>query len=402
MFYQWLVVGLTMVMQAVSYGILVYAFGLFVVPWMNEFGSNRADIMLAVFVLQIGMGAISPITGRLLDKYDPRWLITLGGFLLAVALASVSLVTSMWQLTVLYAIVIPVAITLTGPLASQTIITKWFSHKRGLAIGVSAIGTSIGGFLMPVLAGSLLASMDWRTTLQYLAVLAFLLICPMAWLVLKRKPAASSQAAIADGTDKPLVAEQDQRVWTTREILSTRNFWLPVMALLPLAMAFGGIQFNLSAYGQDLGNSLQDSAWLISLMSLSMILGKLFFGYMADRMDHRKLYWVAALGMLLTLVLLQDSPSYFVLCAASACMGFAIGGLLPMMGSIYSDRFGSKSFGRVMGLVTMIITLGGFGPLIAGAVFDATGDYDAAFMTFIALIIAGALGMFWLKKSERT
>ena len=52
-------------------------------------------------------------------------------------------------------------------------------------------------------------------------------------------------------------------------------------------------------------------------------------------------------------------------------------------------------------LVTMIITLGGFGPLIAGAVFDATGDYDAAFMTFIALIIAGALGMFWLKKSER-
>jgi MFS family permease len=405
MFYQWLVVGLTMVMQAVSYGILVYSFGLFVVPWLTEFDSSRADVMLAVFVLQICMGPLSPIAGRLLDKYDPRWLVCLGGFLLASGLILISFTTSMWQLILLYATVIPVAITLSGPLASQTIVTKWFREKRGLAIGISAIGTSVGGFLLPVLAGSLLAAFDWRITMQILGLLAFLLISPAAWLVLKRRPpsapAPDLSATAPETTQTEHLTSPDERSWTTKEILSTRNFWLPVIALLPLAGVFGGIQFNLSAYAQDLNNSVQDSAWLISLMSLTMILGKIFFGYMADRMDHRKLYWIAAVLMCMTLFLLLGNPAYLVLCLASALLGLSAGGILPLMGSIYSERFGAKSFGRVMGLVTMFITLGGFGPLIAGAVFDATGDYDAAFYTFLAILIPAALGMIWLKNGTK-
>jgi MFS family permease len=192
--------------------------------------------------------------------------------------------------------------------------------------------------------------------------------------------------------------DEIQRNWTTREILSTRNFWLPVIAMLPLNMAFSGVQFNLAAYAQDLGNSVAQAAWLISLMSLAMISGKLFFGYMADRVEHRNLYWLAAGFMCLNLTLLQGEPSYFILALCSISMGVSVGGLLPLIGMIYGQRFGVRSFGRVVGLVTMILTIGGFGPLIAGAVFDATGNYDAAFMLFLVLLIPAALGMFGLKK----
>lgn len=402
MHYRWLVVAFTMLMQAVSYGILVYAFALFVVPWLTTFEAVRADVMMAVFVLQIGMGVISPFAGRLLDQYASSWLVVSGGILLAAGLALVSMASSLWQITVLYATIIPVAITLTGPLAAQTIITKWFHEQRGLAIGISAVGTSIGGFLVPILAGALLANSDWRTVMQWMALIALVLICPLAWLILRRQapvfqqPISAQMGAEAGAEPEP--ASPEQRNWTTREILTARNFWLPVIALLPLSMAFGGVQFNLVAYAQDLGNSLSRSAWLISLLSISMIFGKLFFGFMADRVEHRKLYWLAAAFMCLTLIMLQGEPSYTVLALCSVSMGLAVGGLLPLMGAIYSHRFGARSFGRVMGLVTMIITLGGIGPLIAGAIFDATGSYDAAFVLFLVVLIPAALGMLGLRK----
>jgi len=403
MYYRWLVVVFTMLMQAVSYGILVYSFALFVMPWSTDFDAERTSVMMTVFVLQIGMGVISPFAGRMLDHYPPRLLVTGGGLLLSACLMLVSIASSLWQITLIYALLLPFAITLTGPIAAQTIITKWFSQQRGLAIGVSAVGTSLGGFLVPILTSALLVGMEWRSVLQYLAVLALFLVCPLAWLILRRTPPLD-QPSVADSAEPnaamqaPVPAEI-QRNWTTREILSTRNFWLPVIAMLPLNMAFSGVQFNLAAYAQDLGSRGAQEAGLISLMSLAMISGKLFFGFMADRVEHRNLYWLAAGFMCLNLVLLQGEPSYFVLALCSIAMGLAVGGLLPLIGMIYGQRFGVRSFGRVVGLVTMILTIGGFGPLIAGAVFDATGNYDAAFILFLVLLVPAALGMLGLKKA---
>jgi MFS family permease len=401
MHYRWLVVAYTMLMQAVSYGILAYSFALFVMPWLTTFEADRTQIMVTIFALQIALGLISPFAGRLFDRYASVWLVVSGGLALAAGLALVSVTTHLWQITVLYATVLPVAITLNGPVAAQTIITKWFHDKRGTAIGISAIGTSIGGFLVPMLTAALLASYQWRSTLQTLALLALLAICPLGWLLLRRRPPAVPDPAAAetgagDQAAAPVRAEQD-REWSTREILGTRYFWIPVLALLPINMAFSGVQFNLPAYAQDLGNSVSQSAWLISLMSLSMIGGKLFFGAMSDRMEHRKLYWIAAGLMMLMLVLLQNQPGYPVLLACSVLLGLSVGGLLPLMAAIFGRQFGIRSFGQVIGLVTMILTVGGFGPLIAGAVFDATGNYDAAFMLFLVLLIPAALGMLGMK-----
>lgn len=400
MHYSWRIVALTMLMQAVSYGSLVYAFALFVVPWLNEFGMARTDVMLAIFSLQIVSGIFSPFAGRLLDTYSPHWLVPLGGLSLACGLALISFATSWWQVILVYASLLPVGMALTGPLAAQIIITKWFQEKRGFAIGISAIGTSIGGFLVPILCSILLTQYDWRTTILYLASLALLLICPLSWFILQRRPpiALNLTAALGEGA-LPASGEQS---WTTREILSTRVFWLPIIAFLGLGLAFSGVQFNLPALAQDLGNSLSRSAWLVSLLSLSTIVGKFCFGYLSDRIDHRILYWCAAGFMSLTLILIQSEPSYTALCTASIFMGLAIGGWLPLLGIIYGKRFGAQSFGRVMGLAMMFITFGGLGSLIAGSIFDATGSYDNAFILFLCILTPCAACLIALRKDLPT
>jgi len=397
--YKWRIVAFTMLMQAVSYGILAYSFALFVVPWLATFEADRTGVMVTIFSLQIVLGLISPFVGRLFDQYPSVWLVVTGGLVLATGLALVSLTTALWQITALYATLLPVAITLTGPVAAQTIITRWFHERRGMAIGISAIGTSIGGFLVPMLTAALLAAFEWRTALHVLALLAVTAICPLGWLLLRRRPPPIPDLADATHDSAALEPAQPQREWSTREVLGSRYFWIPVLALLPINMAFSGVQFNLPAYAQDLGNSVSQAAWLISLMSLSMIGGKLFFGYMSDRMAHRTLYWIAAALMMLMLIVLQSEPGYGLLMTGSVLLGLSVGGLLPLMAAIFSRQFGIRSFGRVIGLVTMILTLGGFGPLIAGAVFDATGSYDSAFLLFLVLLIPAALGMLALKRS---
>jgi MFS family permease len=386
--YRWVIVGLTLVIQAVSLGVLLYSFALFAVPWISEFGAARRDVMLIATVLQFGVGAFSPLVGRLMDRYPMRWIVLAGLVLLMLGLLLGSAATDLWQLIVLYSTVFPLSMSLMGTLASQTMITRWFDDRRGLAIGISATGTNLGGIVFPLLVGAWLVSQGWRETYLALAVVSLLAVGPLAWLVLAREPAPSS--------DTLEVSATDGRLWTTREILGTRMFWLPVLCLLPMMVGFGAVQFNLGAYASDLGYDASVAARLLAVMSVCMIIGKFFFGSLGDRFDHRYLVWVALGFMTAAMLILQTEASIAALTVGVVFVGLSGGGVLPMLGLIFGSRFGVASFGRVMGLVMLSLTIGSFGPLIAGWIYDATGAYDAAFRLFLLLFLPATVAIRWL------
>jgi MFS family permease len=284
--------------------------------------------------------------------------------------------------------------SLTGPLAAQSLVTTWFKERRGLAIGLSAMGTSLGGFAFPLLNNFLIATLGWRQAMLILGIIAFSLICPLTWWILRRKPPVYTQDHLATASGEQSF---EYRQWTTREILKSPLFWIPAIAFLPMNAAFGGVQFNLGAYMQDLHYEPAQAAILISLISVSMIAGKLFFGSLSDSVDHRRLYWVAVLCLGLSLVMFLGNPEVLRLRAGAFLLGFATGGILPLSGIIVSSRFGVASFGRVMGLVSLFLMLGAFGPLLAGWIYDVVGSYDMAFSMLLLLLIPAALTMIRLK-----
>ena len=71
-YYRWIVLLYGVVLQAISVGTIIYCFTLFTLPWLDEFGSSRRDMMLTIALLQIGAGILGPIAGRALDtfRYD--------------------------------------------------------------------------------------------------------------------------------------------------------------------------------------------------------------------------------------------------------------------------------------------------------------------------------------------
>jgi MFS family permease len=389
-YYRWVVVAYGVIVQAVSVGTLIYCFALFSLPWLEEFSSSRRDLMLTIALMQIGVGVVSPFVGRAIDAYPAQWVITTGLVSLVIGLTLAQHVTSLFQLWLVYATFMPVAMALMGSLAAQTLVTRWFKDQRGLALGISSMGTNIGGIVLPLLVAGWLLEMGWRDVMQNLLVLAVLVVLPTTWLVLRRKPPIAS-----DSTEQ---VAADTRMWTTNEILTTSLFWLPFFGIVPLSMAFGAMQFNLGIITRDIGLAPDITANFIALSSVSMVLGKLFFGMLGDRIDHRYLYWLANAMTVLALVLIATAQNVIVMTCATIAMGMSGGSILPLMGLMYSSRFGTASFGRVMGLGTLTIMFGSISPIMAGWTYDVFASYNYAYVALGAILLPTAVGMFYLRE----
>lgn len=387
--YRWVVVGYTLIIQAVTLGVLLYSFALFAMPWLDVFDASRRDVMLMASLLQLGTGIFSPLVGRMMDRYPMYWIITIGLALLLFGLLLAARVDSLWQLQLLYATVFPLAMAFMGTLASQTLITRWFTAQRGLAIGISATGTNIGGIVFPLLVAWWLTLYGWRETFIWLAAVSLVLVGPLTWLILRRNPPGLDPEAVGN--------HFDSRLWTTKEILSTSRFWLPLLCMLPMMLAFSAVQFNIGVYAGDLGFGADVAARLVAISSVCMVLGKFFFGGLGDRLDHRLLFWISLAFMASAMLVLQTETSLTVLTLGMICVGLSGGGLLPLLGLIFGARFGVASFGRVMGLVMLSLTIGAAGPLFAGWIYDLTGAYDLAFLCFLALFLPAGIAMRWLR-----
>jgi MFS family permease len=391
-YYRWIVVAYGVTLQAISVGTLIYCFTLFTLPWLEEFGSSRRDLMLTIALLQIGAGVMGPLAGRALDTFPLKWVILTGLACMVMGLLLAQRATALWHLWLVYATLMPITMTLTGTLAAQTLVSRWFTDNRGFALGISAIGTNVGGIILPILVSAWLLQVGWRDTLNNLMFLAVALVLPLTFLVLSRSPTPASNLESGGASD--------QRVWTTREILTTSIFWIPFCGLAPLSMAFGTLQFNLGIIVRDIGLDTAVTGNLIALTSVCMVAGKLFFGIMGDRVDHRKLYWIANVATIIALLLVLYAQTLPVLVVATVATGISGGGILPLMGLMYSSRFGVVSFGRVMGFGMLTIMAGAVSPIGAGWVYDLYGSYSIALVTLALIMLPAGIAMIWLRPPE--
>jgi len=403
--YRWVVVSYSLVIQAVSIGILIYCFALFALPWLDAFDASRRDVMITISCLQIGAGVFSPLLGRFMDQYPMRWIVIAGAIVLSLGLYLTQLATALWQIWIIYATLMPIAIGLTGTLASQTLVTKWFTEERGLALGISAMGTSIGGIVFPWVVAGMLTDIGWREAFVYLSITCIVIIVPLSLLVLRRNPQAAQPELADEPTSNSVESKFDtmnNRQWSNREILTASLFWLPFLAMCPLLMSFGALQANLGVLARDMGLADSEAASLIMISSFCMIIGKLFFGTLGDRWDHRFLFWTASLVMLASLVSLLTTSTYAGLVVCVICLGLAGGGIIPLLGLIFGARFGAASFGRVMGFVMLTGMFGAVAPVIAGSIYDMTQSYDWALWGLILMTGPAMLAMYWLPRAHRS
>jgi len=324
----------------------------------------------------------------LADRFGPRWVCAGGMGLIALGLLVTSWAQSLWAVYLSYGLLVGlgIAFVYTPSIAN---VQPWFTARRGLAGGIASSGVGAGTLLVPVLVTLALSQMPWREGMRSLA-LGVLLLGFMAASLLKRAPSpANTGTAAASGL-------------SLRETLRTPTFrWFYLAVVLASPVMF--IPFaHVSASARDLGLDESLAVGLVGLIGMGSLVGRFAIGVLADR-----------LGRAPTLVLMQLSMGasyalWFSAQGAWGLMGFALwfglsyGSIVSLLPAICMDYFGAKSVAGVVGTLYSGAAVGNLlGPVLAGAVFDATGHYHAVMGVCLGLAAMATWATQQMRRSGR-
>lgn len=395
-FYGWWLVGAGFLLQGIVTAAVSYSYGLILAPLATEFSAGRFDMMLGITACTLVSGAISPFLGVAVDRQPLRVLACIGVAMLAAGFFLLSLAGAMWHVTATYALCMSFAMVLMGPTLVSSMLARWFTRRRGLAMGIASLGTSACGFLLPPLLQWGIDGWGWREAFRFFALASAVVMLPLTWLLLEDSPARRGLAP--DGVAPVPAADASVSVLpaagSTSEIMRQANFWVIALVLGVLFSVYSALLSNLAPLATGRGLSAGNAAYLISTLAVCGMIGKVVFGMLADRIDLR-LGLAAALALVIvTLLLLIHAKGFLLLFAASASLGLAAGGMLPVWGALMAVLFGAANYGRVMGLMNpVMMPVVVAGSPFAGWSFDATGDYAQAFWVFAGLCGLALLGL---------
>jgi MFS family permease len=378
---RWIILAVCALFQAYTIGLIVYCFTLWIRPFMREFGSDRAPIVGLASAAGLVMACAAPIAGWATDRFPIRWVAGTGVLSFAAGLLLLSQASSLWQLWLIYATLLPFGAALAGPVAAQTAVTRTFETQNGLALGICWAGTALGGLILPPLTAALIESVGWRMTHVYLALVGLVLAGPVL-LVLGRVRSiapAPTPGRGADGAPPTFAA-----------ILKMARFWMILLAVVPISVVFASVQINLGPLASDLNFTPRTTGYALSLLSASMILAKLSFGAMADRIDYRYLLWACIGAMVSTVIALslETRGAYFI---SVVFLGVAGGGFLPLLGVMVQNYFRGVEFGRAIGLCFFALNATYIGPWIAARMRDLTGSYILTLQIMLVLLLPASI-----------
>ncbi|MEP6831651.1 MAG: MFS transporter [Rhizomicrobium sp.] len=392
-YYGWAILAASAVSELLVQGATSYAAGLFVLPLQAEFHLSRANASSPVLILFLGAALVSPFVGRALDRYPIRLVVSLGAVIFSLALMVIATTNSLWLMALMLLLPAAVGFMSLGPLTTAALASRWFYRRRGLALGIAAVATSGGGFVVVPLLSRAIQQDGWRLALIYEAAAMAVIIIGLALLVLRDRPSDVGLAGHPEnlGWDGGVTPSKPSGVASSRlswqDILSSRAFWVPSMVLAMVSGTAQALVVTLVPYAIGLHFSAPSAAAMISAFAISAAITKVSAGVLADYINQRFLLIAAALLMTLSWLTLGLFASYEALFTSSCMGGVALGCALPTVAGLIAAHFGPAKFGAVMGWTYAFVAAFAIAATrIIGELYDIFGGYHAAFLIFFALL----------------
>jgi MFS family permease len=368
------VVVTTFVTLGLNYGFW-YAYSVFLVAFLREFGWSRSVVAGAFSILVVVHGVSGPALGWLVERFGPRPVIASGGALLSVSLLMAAHLSAVWHLYLVIGILAALGISAAGWVPAVVLIRSWFPTHVGTALGISSAGIGVGIFALVPFTQLMIDSLGWRWALRVLAVMVAAWIIPAALLLVRNAPPrAAAPSTIAAAPARPH--------WTVRTVLRSWKFWTTGVVFFAGSVATQMLLVHQVAYLVDHGVSALVGATLVGVVGIASIGGKTGWGTLSDRVGREPTYSLAFGCVALSVACLALAGAYprtplpYVY-ALLIGVGYAV--TAPLTPAIASDLFGGPRFPRIFGLLHLMNSLGGAaGPWIAGWLFDRTGSYALA------------------------
>lgn len=384
-FYGYIIVALAFLLMAVFWGTL-YSFGVFFKPVLTEFGWTRAVTSGAFSLCFILYGFSAMLAGRMNDRFGPRLVVTVTGLLCGLGYLLMSRIDAIWQLYLYYGVIL--AMGTSGsyvPLSSM--ISRWFTRRRGVMMGIAVSGIGVGTLVMSPIANWLISSYGWRTSYIVVGITALVLIVSAAQF-LKRDPAEMGLSPYGEKEGK----EPGGKIkgLPLGSVIATWNFWMVCLAFFCFGVAIQAILVHIVAHVTDIGISATTAASVLAIIGGGGFAGRFVVGGVTDKIGSRMALLFSFAGLVVALFWLLFCRQAWMFFPFAVVFGLAYGAFSTLIGLVVAEFFGVAALGVILGAALLGTALGeAFGALLPGYVFDVTGSYQLAFIICAVLSVVG-------------
>ena len=384
----------------IAVGFFFYSYGVFFKAIATEFGDSRLGVSIGITLTQ-GMGAImAPFIGRALDRYPLKNVIALGAIAMGTGFCLLGLVDTPLQFYLVLGVFIGFGAGAMGQLATSKLVSNWFVRKRGTALGIAATGISVSGVIMPAISAWIIGTFGWREGFATYGVITLVVVVPLVLRFVVSRP--EDAGLLPDGSNERTELPPPKPPLKTREFITEPNFWILLTVIGLLFCIQSATLIHMVPQLTDRGFTLVAASIIASATAGFGILGKLVYGVLVDRWDVRHALWLGIAFQFVGQAIMLMAPGYLTFMIGACFFGFGMGGVVPMQGAVVGAAFGRESFGRVLGAMRppmAVVHL--LGVPFAGWMYDTTGTYQPAFITFMVLYLVAALVVIFLKVETR-
>ncbi|MFC1957474.1 MFS transporter [Chloroflexota bacterium] len=396
-FYGWWIVLAGMTNNFLSGSMFVYGFSAFFLPISQELGWKRAVMSAPIAISRLEGALLGPVEGYLVDKFGPRKLMFIGVLLVGTGFALISRIHSLAMFYLIFFLFKGLGAGLIT-VSIQVAIANWFRKRRGLGLGIALGGHNVGAMAVPAIVW-LIATRGWRGAALIIGIIMWVVQLPLS-LIMRHRPepygylpdgVSEQQAkeAEAPGRKDSTLVEQN---FTPMQAVRTRAFWFINIAYGSRMMITAAIPLHLIAFIQDLGHSAATGGSIMAIMGAFALIGRVGMGYLADILPKRFAFATCMTALAISMFMLANAQSVWQLVLWALIYGPGYGGGSPVMGAMVADYYGRKFFGTINGLTHIVMAVTTVvGPVFAGYMFDITGSYRLAFISFVAIGVVGAI-----------
>lgn len=395
-YYGWNITWALAITQTVGYGVLFYAFSVFIKPMEAELGWSRAQSAGAFSLALLVSGLFAIPLGRWVDKHGARLLMTVGSILGFVLLLAWSFNSSLYGLYLIQA-GIGLVMACTFYEIAFTVVAVWFRRNRRNAMLIVTLVAGLASTIFIPLSTFLVETMHWRDALRVLALILAVTTIPLHAFVLRKHPHDMGLEPDGDPTENLQVESN----FSLQEALKTPTFWWISIAFSLDRITIIAIAAHSVPMLLERGYSPALVAAATGSIGLMQLAGRIFFTPSMGKVSLTMLTAITFIFHCLGMLSLLFVPGVASIWVFAACHGLANGAVTLARAALVAETYGSVNFGSINGsMVTMMAIVQTVAPLGAGALRDISGSYTIVLWILAVMSALAALAVSFVKVNQ--
>lgn len=383
----WLVVFAGLILMISVYGIVNNCASLFIKPVTEDLGFSRSEFSLYYTVIALSTMVIALFMGKLAKKFKLKNIMLVGCVLAGIGYIGYSYANSIYVFY-LMSIFSGLGLGMTTLTPLSIIISNWFVEKRGLALGLTFMGSGVGGMIFNPIANYIILNYSWRQSYLVLGIIILVTTIPVVLIFMSEKPSDKGLLPYGYSNSSENVLDNSAKGIMLGDAVKTKIFWIMVVGLILITIIAMGVQMHIASYLTDIGYSPTFAASVISINMGVVILGKILLGYVFDKVGCEKGVIFVGLQVFLGVLALLFAGKYPAIIVFIICWGIGncMGTIVPAL--ITSEIFGKKDYSTIVGVVNAVVLLGAaLGSAVTGKLYDMSGGYTLAWTTYLVLTV---------------